>query len=359
MKKFSYITLIFVSLLIFNNLEAVPSYAKNVGMDCSTCHTAYPQLTQFGKVFLETAGDLLIQEDYGMVSMTPYPFSARFNFRPIDKSFSKDSTTSLSRKDRLLKMRSLHEGEIFISGRIGDVFLFTEFEAEDEWCDDDRPGFDVRLTEGYAIWDVCDDFHIFAGYTSPFIVDANDTVHHHKVLRRQWKAASYVPDTSQMLGVHIKKYDFNWIVAWHADDELCEGEDPRSLSFRTYYDWCDHTFGGYFTYGNHFDEDSHKSKHDYYLYGLDAHFRFNDTNIMMLLGFRDEFHQKTDFDFSVEANRIYPIECGCLSRYFTTLIPIVNLDVFVDRAKSSGTWLQGSAGVAFYINPEICYHASL
>src|ERR1700730_11720265 len=37
---------------------AVPSFARQTGMDCEACHTVYPQLTHFGRVF-KASGYLL------------------------------------------------------------------------------------------------------------------------------------------------------------------------------------------------------------------------------------------------------------------------------------------------------------
>ncbi|NGX59052.1 MAG: hypothetical protein KR126chlam3_00196 [Chlamydiae bacterium] len=353
MKKLIFLTLSLTSFFLCDGLEAVPSFSKNLGLDCSACHTAYPQLTEFGKIFLESAGEILVQEKYGMLSMTPNPLSARINLRPIDKKFSTDSKTELTKKDRLLKLRAFHEIEVFLAGRVGKVFYLVEFEAEDEWGDKDRNGFDVRFTEGYAVYQLNENFNIFTGFASPFVLDGNDTVHHHKVLRRQWKAAEYVPETSQMLGINGKYRNFNCIAAWHADFEELEGQDPKNLSLRAFYNYGLQTFGAYFSHGKHFDEASSRSKFPFYLYGVDAHLRFKNTNIMVLLGFRDEHDKKRDFDFSIEANSIFAIQNTSIKKYLTSIIPIANLDVFIDREKSSGIWLQGSTGVAFYINPSV------
>lgn len=43
-----------VSLLLIlasSEARAVPSFARQTGLDCTTCHTAFPQLTPFGRVF--------------------------------------------------------------------------------------------------------------------------------------------------------------------------------------------------------------------------------------------------------------------------------------------------------------------
>lgn len=70
----------------------------------------------------------------------------------------------------------------------------------------------------------------------------------------------------------------------------------------------------------------------------------------MLLGFRKFQHLETDWDFSIEANKIFTIQNR---KYLTAILPIANVDFFVDRQMSKGFWIQGSAGIAFYINPSV------
>jgi hypothetical protein len=40
-----------LALLTFNEAKAVPSFARQTGMSCSACHTAFPELTPFGRTF--------------------------------------------------------------------------------------------------------------------------------------------------------------------------------------------------------------------------------------------------------------------------------------------------------------------
>ncbi len=40
-----------LAFLSFNRAQAVPSFARQTGMDCSACHTAFPELTPFGRTF--------------------------------------------------------------------------------------------------------------------------------------------------------------------------------------------------------------------------------------------------------------------------------------------------------------------
>src|SRR5215472_8006225 len=40
-----------VSVLMVSRVGAVPSFARQTGMACEACHTVYPELTHFGRVF--------------------------------------------------------------------------------------------------------------------------------------------------------------------------------------------------------------------------------------------------------------------------------------------------------------------
>lgn len=350
MKKLYPLLLSFLTIILSIPLEAVPSFARNLGLDCSTCHTAYPQLTEFGKIFLETSGDILIQKEYGMMSMTSQLISGHIYLLPIEKRFSSDSTTSLTREERQLQLRAFDEINAYLAGRVGKVYFFTVFTSSDEWDDKGRDGFDVRFEEGFAALNLLENrLNVFAGYESPFITDGNDTVQHHNVLNRQWEAAKFTPDTSQMIGLNGIEGDFYWIAAWHGGVGVTRGNDPKSYSLRGAYNFQNQTVGAYFSRGFHYDEKKERSNHPVSLYGLDGHLRFSNANILMVLGFRKFVDMKTDWDFSVEANKIFPIS----RKYLTSIIPIANVDTYVDRETSSQVWIKGSAGIAFYINPGV------
>lgn len=351
MKNITLALLMFLALFFNLSLEAVPSFARNLGFDCTTCHTAYPQLTEFGKIFLETGGDILIQKEYGIMSMTPQIISGHIYLLPIDKKFSSDSKTSLTREDRQLQLRAFDEINAYLAGRVGKVFFFTVFTASDEWDDEGRDGFDARFEEGFASLNLLENhLNIFGGFDSPFITDGNDTVQHHNVLNRQWEAAEFTPDTSQMIGFNGMEGDFYWIAAWHGGVEVTRGNDPKSYSLRAAYNFGKQTFGTYFSRGFLYDKEKERSNHPVSLYGLDGHLRFLNSNILMVLGFRKFVDQKTDWDFSVEANTIFSFKNR---KYLTSIIPIANVDTYVDRDLSSQIWVKGSAGIAIYINPGV------
>jgi len=337
---------VFFGLLIFpKNSEAVPSYAKNMGVDCRVCHTAYPQLNRFGRDFLESASRLLKQTKSGDFSFSTEAISARINMRLLDKSFSKDKTSGLTNKDKQLKERSLHEAELFFAGRTGLVKYFLELEAEDEWPDPagDAPGFQVQLAKGYAAYDFSSDLNFYAGFASPFVLDGNDTVHHHKVSRRMWSAADqgFVPGTSQMIGVAWRQSNITYTAAVHGNAGDLEGRDPRNFSLRSVYDLDDtKTFGAYYTSESAFNSSSGLSDGvTTKLYGLDTRLAFGGANIMVLYGLKDSGTVNTNFSFEI-------------NKPFGAFVPIVNIDSFTSGA-TKDHFVQYSASLVYQLSPNV------
>jgi len=51
-KTFYLLTVILlVQLLLFGTAQAIPSFARQTGMKCNECHTVFPELTPFGRLF--------------------------------------------------------------------------------------------------------------------------------------------------------------------------------------------------------------------------------------------------------------------------------------------------------------------
>ena len=106
--------------------EAVPSFARETGKNCSYCHNAWPQLNKKGRSFKELGyrlpdRDLMSYKD--IAEEGHIPVSAVIVARPYDKKDSKDEAN----------MRALHEVEVIIAGAAGKHWSgFFELEAEDE-----------------------------------------------------------------------------------------------------------------------------------------------------------------------------------------------------------------------------------
>ena len=49
---FLLIVILLMQLLLFGTVQAIPSFARQTGMKCNECHTVFPELTPFGRIFL-------------------------------------------------------------------------------------------------------------------------------------------------------------------------------------------------------------------------------------------------------------------------------------------------------------------
>lgn len=117
--------------------EAVPSFARETGKNCSYCHNAWPQLNKKGRSFKELGyrlpdRDLMSYKD--IAEEGHIPISAVIVARPYDK---KDSNEDFN-------MRALHEVEVIVAGAAGKNWSgFFELEAEDEAQNDF--GFEIGV----------------------------------------------------------------------------------------------------------------------------------------------------------------------------------------------------------------------
>ena len=117
--------------------EAVPSFARETGKNCSYCHNAWPQLNKKGRSFKELGYRLPDRElmSYKDIAEEGHiPVSAVIVARPYDK---KDSNEEAN-------FRALHEVEVIIAGAVGKNWSgFFELEAEDEAQNDF--GFEIGV----------------------------------------------------------------------------------------------------------------------------------------------------------------------------------------------------------------------
>lgn len=132
--------------------QAVPSFARKHEINCSACHTAYPQLNATGREFKEngyrflTAGkgtDMLEVSD--LLQMEKHvPVSAILVARPYDKKESGEE-----------KIRALHEVEIIVAGNLAKNWSgYFEIEAEDE------TGFELELAPAVLSYNHSKEFNI-------------------------------------------------------------------------------------------------------------------------------------------------------------------------------------------------------
>lgn len=132
-----FLTLIFMGLLWAGTADAVPSFARDTGKNCSYCHNAWPQLSDKGRTFKELGyrlPDNALKSFKEITEESNVGVSAVLVARPYDKKdSSKDANT-----------RALHEAELILAGQVGKNWSgFFELEAEDE--DQNEYGFTVGI----------------------------------------------------------------------------------------------------------------------------------------------------------------------------------------------------------------------
>ncbi len=113
------------SLLLSSSVQAVPNFARQEGVKCSTCHTAWPQLNAKGRAFKENGYRFPEDRDeprtLSDLIETGIPAGALLVARPYDN------------KNGTQKNRAFHEFELFLGGALNDRWSgFAEVEAEDE-----------------------------------------------------------------------------------------------------------------------------------------------------------------------------------------------------------------------------------
>ncbi|MCW9025473.1 MAG: OprO/OprP family phosphate-selective porin [Gammaproteobacteria bacterium] len=119
--------------------SAIPAFARDKQMSCSTCHTAWPALNTFGHKFKENGyrfaplleGEQKISDDLSWGKN--FPISTLINGRPYDKKSSGNAKT-----------RAIREVELMVAGPLSKhLSAFFEIEAEDE--DTNARGFDIGV----------------------------------------------------------------------------------------------------------------------------------------------------------------------------------------------------------------------
>jgi len=137
------ITSLFVTaianIFIVNSANAIPAFARDKQMACTTCHTAWPALNSFGHKYKENGyrfaplleGKQKISDNLSWGEK--FPISTIIVGRPYDK---KDSGNS--------KARAIHEVELMVAGPMSkNISGFFEIEAEDE--DTNARGFELGI----------------------------------------------------------------------------------------------------------------------------------------------------------------------------------------------------------------------
>lgn len=130
---------LFLNTFIFEAAMAIPAFARDTKMTCSSCHNAWPALNAFGHKYKENGyrfaplveGKEKLSDDLSWSDKIP--ISTVIIGRPYDK---KDSGNT--------KTRAIHEVELMVAGPMSkELSGFFEIEAEDE--DTNARGFETGI----------------------------------------------------------------------------------------------------------------------------------------------------------------------------------------------------------------------
>lgn len=229
--------------LTATSAQAIPAFARKYQTDCSSCHTAFPQLNAAGRAFKEdgyrfpklkgekTISDFLHMDKY-------FPASALLNSRPYDKKDSGDT-----------KNRALHEVEILVAGVLyKNVSGFFELEAEDE--DTNARGFEVGIPHAVFTYNHSPGVNLDFAWAGLLADDPYDTYQARRLTRGTMAVADQryggaddggkFGDSRQTISVHgrpMKQLYYSVGVSGLADDS--EGVNPNVLHGRVAFDITD------------------------------------------------------------------------------------------------------------------------
>ncbi|MFQ5600414.1 MAG: hypothetical protein ACE5G2_07665 [Candidatus Krumholzibacteriia bacterium] len=288
-------------------------------MSCSRCHTIWPQLTEEGRAFKEGGYEFRqrLEIDEDLTLENAFPVSARLNLRLADKRTSKRKATGeLTDKDKQLKLRALHEVEVFFAGRAGERWsYFAEVEAEDEWPDPngDAPGFQMQLATAAVQFKPNELVTLSGGYASPFYADNYNTVNYRKPARHAWAPAAkgFTPGESQFVSISGRPIEQLFLLAaYHGNAGQLEGKDAEDVSLRAAVDVIPElSVGGYMTFEKTFDGSRNISQGEKLRVGGDLQVAYERLNVHGLFGILDDRAiDKTETAFGVEANYLHPAD---------------------------------------------------
>ena len=154
-----------------SSADAIPAYSRKHQVACSLCHSAWPLLNAYGRVFKENgyrldrdpkavAAEPEIELEERLALAPRLPMSFRVQGRP----FVKRST------DSRFDMQVVHEVELQISdGTAGKLSYFVNFEAADD------AGWEAELSDLVAGWHPRAQANIVGGFGPLMFADPYNT----------------------------------------------------------------------------------------------------------------------------------------------------------------------------------------
>lgn len=231
--------------------EAMPYFARKNGVQCSYCHTAWPQLNAKGRAFKEAGYRLPAEvgKDRSLLQLIKtFPIGAMVESN-VEKKDTEDT-----------KLHALGEYEMFVAGPVSRKLSFwAEIEGEGEDGLNSQVGtanvayhfnshLNVRLAYADIFWDDPYSFlsdHFRMGNARPSVIDQNfgGSEGEEGELRRQ----------RQMVSAYGRFFDNKlfYDVVWAANAKDVDGADPRVAMGRLAFDITDDIhIGGFYIDGS-------------------------------------------------------------------------------------------------------------
>jgi hypothetical protein len=132
--------MIFVTALLPQISQAVPSYARQIKKPCTACHTIWPNLNQYGrqfkvKAYTDVSPEWEMNNKDNLNLMNEFPFSARTVFYPMIREKNNNPTagtgTALGTTNNGQGATNLDQLAIFMASRVTNYAgVFTSGEAD-------------------------------------------------------------------------------------------------------------------------------------------------------------------------------------------------------------------------------------
>ncbi len=239
--------------------EAIPAFARENGLACSSCHSAVPYLNANGRDFKETG---YTEPGKGV------PISARLKGYIFDDSDGSDS-----------QIRSIHEVEILSGGKFADKgSWFLEVEGEDE------DNFSTAAAGTFS-WHQNRQLNFSFGIGSIFHPDPYNsladggrrlTVAHKTPLNVGSSVDARFRKDAQYASVWGRSGQFFYLASFSAGNGNPEGVDPNNILGRIAYDFNDDMMVG----GFYFDGEDVGGMYDLSRWGIDWNLAFNNLYIV-------------------------------------------------------------------------------
>ncbi len=284
-----FMTLLFIAGFIsisVQKADAVPSFARKYGTNCSACHTAWPMLNATGRAFKENGYRFPgVQDKDRAISDTLYldktfPVSAVITARPYDES-----------RNGYRKLSALHEAELMAAGILyKNVSGFIEFEA----AADDSNDFNVEMSTAALNYHYSGLFNLQLSYSDMLLADPYDTYSARRLTTGSYSVIDQafggddkggtLGDSRQVISVYGRPVDnVFYTVGLSGVAGDAEGKDANNLHARVAVDVLPNTMVGLFGVTGQW------RNRDFSRLGLDFQADYNDFRFMgVFLGAEDD-----------------------------------------------------------------------